>query len=163
MDAVSKDWGDEPISQDWGTAAPQVSEPIPPEFEEGFQGGLMKPVENPLWGGDVATLKVTRAVNTHQLLWEIDEKLGDRTKYHVVLEHEKPDEPVSVKNPLLVHVHPGDTDMRAVSAVVKAHVADPDWAKSEQEKEIEGLKARLLEGDLALPELNKILRSILGG
>lgn len=160
MDAVSKDWGGD-VSKDWGAEA--AGEPVAPEFEEGFQGGLMKPVDNPLWGGDVASIKVTRDVNLPQLLWEIDEKLGDRTKYHVVLETSKDDQPVSAKNPLLVHVHPGDTDMRTVNSVVKAHVPDADWGKSEEQKEIEGLKARLLEGDLALPELNKILRSILGG
>jgi hypothetical protein len=123
----------------------------------------MKPVENPLWGGDVTSLKVTRDVNLHQLLWEIDERLGDRAKYHVVMELAKEGEPVSTKNPLMVHVHPGDTDMRTVNSVVKAHVPDADWGKTDEQKEIESLKARLLEGDLALPELNKILRSILGG
>lgn len=126
-------------------------------------GGLMTPVANPLFNGEVKTIEVTKDVNVHQLLHEVEERLGDRDKFQVVLNLEDDRAPVSESNKLQIHVHPTDVDMRTVRGVVESHVPDPAWGRTAEEIEIENLKARLLEGDLALPELNKIMRSILGG
>lgn len=125
-------------------------------------GGRLVPVESPLFDGDTVLVKVTRNVNPNQLVWEIDEKLGDRDRYQIAMEHAG-EGPISAKNPLLLHIHPADTDVKVVNAVIKAHVADEHWGRSDEEQEIVKLKERLKDGDLALPELNKILRSIIGG
>lgn len=135
----------------------------PLEEEPIAMGGLMTPVENPMFGGDTVTVKVTKAVNANQLLFEVDEKLGDRDKYQVLLAAQDWTEPFSAKNPLLLHIHPADTDVKVVNGVVKAHVPDEHWGRTDEEKKISELKERLKEGDLALPELNQILRSIIGG
>jgi hypothetical protein len=126
------------------------------------QGGLMKPVANPLFDGDVASLVVTRDVHVHQLLSEIDAKLADPAKYQVIMKVRDHLGAVSEANPLTLHIHPASTDLALVQSVVDAHVPNHDHGKTEQQKEIDALKARLREGDLALPDLNKIFRSILG-
>lgn len=131
--------------------------------EESALGGPMKAPQSPLFDGDVKSLKVTKDVNLLQLLDEIDDRLGDRQKYQVVLEVEDHKAPVSETNPLTIHVHPAEVDMRTVRGVVESHVFNADHGKSASDKELEELKSRLAQGDLALPELNKIVRSIIGG
>lgn len=128
--------------------------------EEPSGGGIMTPPKHPLFDGDVKSVKVTGEVNMVQLLDEIEEHLGDRERYQVLMEVENHRAPVSDENPLIVHVHPATTDMDAVLGVVNSHTADADYGKTEKDKELESLKARLAKGDLALEDLNKILRSI---
>lgn len=126
-------------------------------------GGPMIPVANPIFDGDAKSMVVTKNVNMNQLVAEIDERLGDRAKYQVIAEIADHRALVSEANPLTLHVHPSEVDMRTVRGVVESHVPDVDHGKTKQEIEIDALKARLAEGDLSLPDLNKILRSIFGG
>lgn len=136
---------------------------VAPEGEPEPLGGAMRPPAQPFWDGNAKSLKVTKKVNPIQLLDEIEDRLGDPSRYQVVMQVDDPKTGVSTDNPLTVHVHPADTDMHAVREVVKAHTPDPDYGKSKADLEREGLVQRLRDGnDLALPELNKILRSIIG-
>lgn len=128
--------------------------------EEPASGGIMTPPKQPLFDGDVKSVKVTGDVNMIQLLDEIEEHLGDRERYQVLMQIEDHQAPVSKENPLVIHVHPATTDMDAVLGVVNEHTPDADYGKSEKDKELESLKARLAEGDLALEDLNKIVRSL---
>ena len=128
--------------------------------EEPAGGGIMTPPKQPLFDGDVKSVKVTGDVHPIQLLDEIEEHLGDRDRYQVMMELADNRAPVSAKNSLVIHVHPATTDMDAVLGVVNSHEPDADYGKTDKDKELESLKARLAEGDLALEDLNKIVRSL---
>jgi hypothetical protein len=130
--------------------------------EESSGGGIMTPPKHPAFDGDVKSVKVTGDVNTIQLLDEIEEHLGDRERYQVLMEMKDPRASVSDENPLVIHVHPATTDMEAVLGVVNSHTADADYGKTKKDKELESLKGRLAKGDLALEDLNKIVRSLIG-
>jgi hypothetical protein len=122
---------------------------------------LLRPVEEPIFGGEAKTLTVTKEVGIHQLVDEVDEKLGDRDRFHVVAHLEDDQNPISETNPLTLYVH-GDADMRIVRGVVESHVKDEHYGLTDEEKDINELKARLKAGeDLPAAELNRLLRSIL--
>jgi hypothetical protein len=123
--------------------------------------GVLKAVETPIFGGEAKSLKVTKDVNVRQLIDEIDERLGDRKRYQVVGHLEDDDREVSEKNPLTLYVH-GDADMRTVRGVVESHDKDPDYGLTDEEKDLNELRAKLKSGeDLPAGELNRLLRSIL--
>lgn len=128
--------------------------------EEPGSGPLMVTPKQPFFDGDVKSVKVTGDVNAIQLLDEIEDHLGNRDQYQVLMEIADHKTPVSKDNPLVIHVHPASTDMDAVLGVVNAHEPDADYGKTDKDKELESLKARLAEGDLALEDLNKIVRSL---
>jgi hypothetical protein len=133
-----------------------------PEELETPNGLLVPPKEGQaIFGGDAKTLKVTKDVNMDQLLHEVDARLGDPDRYHVVAYLEDFDEPVSEKNPLTLYVQ-GDADMRTVRGVVESHDKDEHFGLSDEERALNELKAKLKSGeDLPAAELNKLLRSIL--
>jgi hypothetical protein len=133
------------------------------ETEEELNGGLMRPplAGTELFGGDHKSLEVTREVGLIQLLDEIEERLGDRDKFHVAMETKDHQAPVSDTNPMTIHIHPSEVDMRTVRGVVESHVVDPDYGKTDEDKKLESLKARLAKGDLSLKDLNVILRSVI--
>jgi hypothetical protein len=123
--------------------------------------GVLEAVEEPIFGGDAKSLVVTKDVNVHQLINEIDGRLGDPDKYHVVGHLEDDDNPVSEQNPLTLYVH-GGADMRTVRGVVESHDKDPDYGLSDEDRRISELKSKLQSGeDLPAAELNELLRSII--
>jgi len=119
-----------------------------------------KPGEE-LFGGEGKSYKVTKDVHPFQLMEEVYARLGDRTKYEVAAHLEDDDKPVSEENPLTLHLY-GDVDLRTVRGVVESHEKDEDYGLSDEEKELNALKARLASGeDLPTSELNRLLRSML--
>jgi hypothetical protein len=139
------------VNTDKGNEAPEELE---------TPSGTLKEVAEPIFGGEAKSLKVTKDVNVHQLIDEIDERLGDRDKYHVVGHLEDDGNPVSEKNPLTLYIH-GGADMRTVRGVVESHDKDPNYGLSDEDKRINELKDKLKSGkDLPADELNELLRSI---
>jgi hypothetical protein len=140
----------------------ELNEDSAPEVEEGNGGPMRPPAEGKmLFSGDHKSLEVTREVGLIQLSDEIEERLGDPEKFHVVMEIQDEKSPVSEKNPLIIHVHPAEVDMRTVRGAVDSHEMDPDYGKTDEDKNLEALKERLGKGDLSLKELNVILRSVI--
>lgn len=126
-------------------------------------GGMLAPPApgDEVFEGQAKSLKVIKDVNVGQLMDEIDERLGDPEKYHVVGHWENDNIPVSADNPLTLFVA-GGADMRTVRGAVESHVKDDHYGLSEEEREINDLKAKLKSGkDLPTADLNKLLRSIL--
>lgn len=127
--------------------------------------GLLNPPKDhaeALFGGEAKSLVVTKDVQVHQLMAEIDERLGDRKKYHVVGHLEDDDRPVSEKNPLTLYVH-GGADLRTVRGAVESHERDDHYGLSDEERRINELKDRLRSGDdLPGAELNELLRAMIG-
>lgn len=122
--------------------------------------GLLDEHPEPIFGGEAKSLKVTNDVNVHQLIDEIDTRLGDRERFHVVGHLEDDDNPVSEQNPLTLYVH-GGADMRTVRGVVESHDKDPNYGLSDEDRRINELKGKLRSGkDLPAAELNELLRSI---
>lgn len=125
--------------------------------------GLLTPPKDQdeaIFGGEAKSLKVTKDVNVHQLIDEIDARLSDPQRYHVVGHLKDDDNPVSEKNPLTLYVH-GDADMRTVRGVVESHDKDSDYGLTDEERGLNKLKEKLRSGeDLPAAELNRLLRSI---
>jgi len=134
----------------------------PEELEPPY--GLLKPPKDlgaALFDGEAKSIKVTKDVNLHQLVTEVDERLGDPQRYNVVAHVEDLAQPVSEENPLTLYVH-GDADMRTVRGVVESHVKDEHFGLSEEERRINELKSKLRSGkDLPAAELNELLRAML--
>jgi hypothetical protein len=124
-------------------------------------GGLMKAPQQALFDGDTKSVTVTHEVNLLQLLNEVEDRLGDRSHFQVVMEMADHKAPVSEMNPLIIHVHPAEADMRTVRGAVDSHSPDPDYGRSDADKKLEELKGRLRDGDLSLKDLNTILRSVI--
>lgn len=135
-----------------------------PEVElETPNGGPLDPPKpgNELFEGQAKSMKITRDVNPHQLMTEIDDRLSDRERFQVVAHLEDDDSPVSEENPLTLYIH-GDADMRTVRGVVESHEKDDNYGLTDEEREINALKAKLKDGkDLPPAELNKLLRAML--
>lgn len=132
-----------------------------PEEELETPPGTLKPVDNPIFGGDAKSLVVESDVNVHQLIDEIDERLGNRDKFQVVGHLEDDENPVSPQNPLTLYVH-GGADMRTVRGAVESHDKDPNYGLTAADKRLNELREKLQSGqDLPAAELNEILRSIL--
>lgn len=126
-------------------------------------GGMLLPPKpgQEVFEGKAKTLKVTKDVNVPQLMHEVDERLGDPDRYQVVGHWEDDLVPVSEANPLTLFVD-GEADMRTVRGVVESHVKDEHWGLSDQEREINELKAKLKSGkDLPAADLNKLMRAML--
>lgn len=131
-----------------------------PEEPEAFQS-LLKPVDEPIFGGEAKTLVVDRDVNLHQLVEEVYERLGNREKYQVVAHLEDDEIPVSPENPLTLYVH-GGADMRTVRGAVESHDKDPNYGLTDADRRLQGLREKLQSGqDLPAAELNEVLRSLL--
>jgi hypothetical protein len=140
-------------------AVNETQDEAPEELET--PSGVLKEVQEPVFGGEAKSLVVTKDVNVHQLVDEIDKRLGNQERYQVVGHLEDDDEPVSESNPLTLYVH-GDADMRTVRGVVESHDKDPDYGLTDEEKNLNELKDKLRSGkDLPAAELNQILRSLL--
>lgn len=123
--------------------------------------GRLKGVEEPIFGGEAKSLVVEKDVNVHQLMDEIDARLGDQERYHVVAHLENDEAPVSSENPLTLYVH-GGADMRTVRGAVESHDKDPNYGLSDADRHLNELKEKLKSGkDLPAAELNELLRSIL--
>lgn len=132
---------------------------VPEELET--PSGVLQEVETPIFGGEAKTLKVTSDVHVHQLMDEIDARLGNPEKFHVVGHLEHDDKPVSEQNPLTLYVY-GGADMRTVRGAVESHDKDPNYGLTEEEQRLNGLKEKLRSGkDLPAAELNELLRSML--
>jgi hypothetical protein len=124
--------------------------------------GLLMPPKagQELFDGAGKSYKVTKDVRPGQLIEEIYERLGDRSKFEVVA-HLDDDAPVSEDNPLTLHLL-GDVDLRTVRGVVESHEKDENFGLSDEEAKLNVLKDRLTSGeDLPVKELNKLLRSML--
>lgn len=132
------------------------------EFETPTGGPLRPPKEGEeIFLGEAKSLTVTKDVNIGQLLDEIDERLNDSSRYHVVAHIERDEDEVTEENPLTLYVH-GDADMRTVRGVVESHVRDDSYGVSDEERTINELKDKLKAGDDLPPaDLNKLLRSML--
>jgi hypothetical protein len=92
---------------------------------------------------------------------EIDTRLGNPDKFHVVGHLEHDNEPVSEKNPLILYVY-GGADMRTVRGVVESHEKNPNYGLTDEERRLNELKEKLKSGkDLPAAELNQLLRSML--
>lgn len=114
-----------------------------------------------LFDGAGKSYKVTKDVRPGQLIEEIYERLGDRSKFEVVVHLEDDDAPVSESNPLTLHLL-GDVDLRTVRGVVESHEKDDNFGLTVEEVKLNALRDRLASGeDLPVGELNKLLRSML--
>ena len=130
--------------------------------EEPQESALLTPPRpgEEFFGGEGKSYEVTRDVHPLQLIDEVYDRLGDRSKYEVVAHLEDDDSPVSESNPLTLHLT-GNVDLRTVRAVVETHEKNPDYGLDSEEIQINGLKERLLSGeDLPASDLNVLLRSI---
>lgn len=133
-----------------------------PEDEVSTSGQLRPPKDgDEIFLGEAKSLTVTKDVNIGQLLTEVDERLNDSARYHVVAHIERDEDEVSEENPLTLYVH-GDADMRTVRGVVESHVRDDSYGIPDEERKINELKEKLKAGeDLPPADLNKLLRAML--
>lgn len=135
-----------------------------PEELETANGGLLDPPQegSEFFEGEGKSYTVTKDVNPVQLLHEVEEKLGDRDRFQVIVQGAKPGRKVSEENPLTIHVHGEGADMRKVRGVVESHTPDPHFGVSQEDQEVDALRKKLQGGkDLTVAELNKVVRSLI--
>lgn len=116
------------------------------DLDEGFDGTVGQPYD-----GNGSKLVVTKTIHFPQLAEEIAKVLPEDSSFVAEGDVVGPGE-------VIFHFSSPDVDLAKVSNVIEEHEVNYDHGLSEDQVALNDLKSRLAKGDLAVKDLNALLR-----
>lgn len=108
------------------------------------------------FGGSMV-FDVTKAVNVSQLQHEISVRTG--AECSAALSVQFFNQPVGANNPGTLFVTPAEVNRHEVSDVIDAHVPNPNFGKTPQQENTEGIMDKLVKGtSLSQTEISDLVR-----